>query len=77
MNVPFINEFTHPPPPTPIPIPLMTKTCYTLHKFLLCAPITGLKLSSLASKTVDFTDQTIIQRGDLMELNFEGLEMQK
>ena len=51
MNVPFINDFTHPPPPTPIPIPLMAKTCSALHKFLVCAPITGLKLSSLASKT--------------------------
>ena len=77
MNVPFINEFTHHPPPNLIPIPLMAKICQALHKSLVCAPITGLKLSSLASKTVDFTDQNINQRGDLMELNFEGLEMQK
>ena len=34
-------------------------------------------MCSLACKTVDFTDQNIEQRGDLMELNFEGLKMQK
>ena len=39
---------------------------------------TGLKVSSLACKCVNFTDQNIIQRGkDHMELNSKCLEMQK
>lgn len=36
-----------------------------------------MKLSSLACKTMDVTDQNINQWGDHMELNFEGLKMQK
>lgn len=44
---------------------------------LHCSPIEGLKLSSLACKTMDVTDQNINQWGDHMELNFEGLKMQK
>ena len=39
--------------------------------------MTGLKLSSLEFKTVNFIDQNIKQRTDLMELNFEILKMQK
>ena len=39
--------------------------------------LTGLKVSSLASKCVYFTDQNIMQRWNSVELNFEGLEMQK
>ena len=40
--------------------------------------LTGLKVSSLACKCENFPDQNRIQRGrDPMELNFEGLEMQK
>ena len=36
------------------------------------------QLSSLACKTVNFTDQNIKQkRGDPIELNLESLEMQK
>ena len=34
-------------------------------------------MSSLTFKPVDFTDQNIKQREDLMELNFEGLKMPK
>ena len=38
----------------------------------------GLKVLFLACKCAHFTDQNMIQRGrDPMELNFEGLEMQK
>ena len=39
-----------------------------------CAPKIDLNLSSLAFKDVDFTDQNIKQRGDFMELNFEGFK---
>ena len=38
--------------------------------------LTGLKILSLACN-VYFTDQNIMQRGDSMELKFEGLEIQK
>ena len=38
--------------------------------------LTGLKASSLPVY-VYFTDQNLMQREDPMELNFEGLEMQK
>ena len=34
-------------------------------------------MSSLVCKTVSFTDQNIKQKGDLIELNFESLEIQK
>ena len=33
------------------PYLIMAKICWTWHKFIVCAPITGLKLSSLACKT--------------------------
>ena len=36
----------------------------------------GLKVSSW-HVSVYFTDQNIMQRGDPMELNFEGLKIQK
>ena len=40
--------------------------------------LTGLKVSSLACKSVFYkTDQNLMQRGDTMELNFRGLEIQK
>ena len=38
--------------------------------------LTELKVSSL-DVSVYFTDQNTMQTGDPMELNFEGLEMQK
>ena len=38
--------------------------------------LTGLKVS-FWHVNVYFTDQNIMQRGDPMELYFEGLEMQK
>ena len=40
--------------------------------------LTGLKVSSLACKSVFYkTEQNLMQRGDTMELNFQGLEIQK
>ena len=46
------------------------------HKYLVCAPITGLKLSFLVCKT-GFYRPKHKAKGDLMELSFKGLEMQK
>ena len=37
----------------------------------------GLEVSSLACKCVYFTDQNIMQEGEPMKLNFEGLKLQK
>ena len=39
--------------------------------------LTGLKVSSLTCKCVNFTEHNIKAGRDPMELNFEGLEMQK
>ena len=47
---------------------LLTKSQKTLCK-------KGTSIAYLVN--VYFTDQNMIQRGDSMELNFEGLEMQK
>ena len=58
------------------PYLIMAKICWTWHKFIVCAPITGLKLSSLACKT-GFYKPKHKRKGDFMELNFEGLELQK
>ena len=54
-----------PPSLHPHPYPFNGENLLILQKFLVYAPITGLELSSLACKTVNFTNQNIKQKGDL------------
>ena len=74
VNVPFINRFTPPPRPHHHPsIPLngqnlLRMTCLCSQQAWNC---------HAWHVQLDFTAQNIKQRGDLMELNFEGLKMQR
>ena len=56
----------------------MAKICKAWHKFLVCAPIKGLKLPSLlACKTGFYRPQHKAKGEPVVELSCESLEMQK